>query len=224
MRDYKANYEQYKGESNKELFDKFIVYSSVEFYKKHLENYNEDFRFQMKEFKEGNMLFEVMERNVWNKAAADPVALRNYYNDHKQNYKWEASADVLVFNCSTEKIAEDAASALKAGKYWKMISEESNAAIQSDSGRYELTQISSIQPSAPIVPGSFSPIVKNTDGSASFVKYIQLYPAGLQRNFDDARGLVINDYQNVLEQKWLSSLRLKYPVKVNEQVFEGLLK
>jgi peptidyl-prolyl cis-trans isomerase SurA len=224
VRDYKANFEQYKGETNKELWDKFVVYTSVEFYKKHLENYNEDFRFQMQEFKEGNMLFEVMEKNVWNKAAADASALKNYYAGNQANYKWEASADVLVFNCSSEKIAEDALVALKNGKDWKKLADESNATIQSDSGRYELSQITGAENAGNITPGNYSKIAKNTDGSASFVKYVHLYPAGMQRSFDEARGLVINDYQNVLEQKWLASLKAKYPVKVNEAVFKTLLK
>ena len=52
--------------------------------------------------------------------------------------------------------------------------------------------------------------------------YLQEYPAGEQRNFSDARGLVINDYQLVLEKKWLDQLRKKYPVKVNETVLKSM--
>lgn len=224
VRDYKANFEQYKGETNKELWEKFVVFTSVEFYKKHLETYNEDFRFQMQEFKEGNMLFEVMEKNVWNKAAADAGALKNYYAENKANYKWDASADVLVFNCTSDKIAETALTALSQGKEWKRLSDESNATIQSDSGRYELSQITGAETAGTIAPGNFSKIVKNADGSASFVKYVHIYPAGMQRSFDEARGLVINDYQNILEQRWLASLKARYPVRVNEAVFKTLLK
>jgi hypothetical protein len=41
---------------------------------------------------------------------------------------------------------------------------------------------------------------------------------------DDARGFVINDYQNYLEEKWIAELRKKYPVTVNEAVFKTLLQ
>ena len=44
-----------------------------------------------------------------------------------------------------------------------------------------------------------------------------------QRSFEEARGLVINDYQNFLEEKWIVQLKKKYPVKVNEKVFQSLL-
>jgi peptidyl-prolyl cis-trans isomerase SurA len=224
IREYKSNPEQYKGESNAEMWNKFTILSALEYYKKHLEEYNTDFRFQMKEFKEGNMLFEIMERNVWSKAASDSIGLLNHYNANKPNYKWAASADVLIFNCSNEKVAGEAMATLIKGTDWKELTEESNGSIQSDSGRYELTQITndSLNKTTP-VKNNFSPVIKNTDGTATFVKYINLYPADQQRSFEEARGLVINDYQNVLEKKWLEALHKKYPVKINEAIVKQLL-
>jgi hypothetical protein len=35
---------------------------------------------------------------------------------------------------------------------------------------------------------------------------------------------VINDYQNELENRWVATLRSKYPVKVNEAAFKALLQ
>ena len=55
-------------------------------------------------------------------------------------------------------------------------------------------------------------------------KFLKCYPDNQQRSFEDARGLVINDYQNYLEEKWIAQLKKKYPVKVNEKVFQSLLK
>jgi peptidyl-prolyl cis-trans isomerase SurA len=224
VKEYKGNFENYKGESNKELWDKYITIASLEYYKKHLEEYNEDFKFQMTEFKEGNMLFEVMEKNVWNKAGIDSVGLLKYYNEHKENYRWGASADVLIVNCTTEKAAQDAMAALKAGKPFKEIVEEKNNEVQIDSARYELAQINGATNSFPAGSDSYSAIVKNADGTATFIKYLKTYGANQQRSFDEARGLVINDYQNVLEQKWLAELKKKYPVKVNEPLVKTLIK
>ncbi len=66
--------------------------------------------------------------------------------------------------------------------------------------------------------------VSATDGTAGFIKIIKLHAANEQRSFEEARGLVINDYQNIIEEKWLDDLRKKYPVTVNETVFQSLLK
>ena len=224
VKEYKGNVEQYKGESNPELWNKYVTYSSLEYYKNHLEEYNVDFLYQMKEFKEGNMLFEIMERNVWSKAAADSVGLLSQYNANKTKYKWAASADVLIFNSTNEKLANEALDALKKGKPWREITDVSEATVQADSGRYELTQIT--DPSSKGIPAdnSYSAVIKNSDGSATFVKYLKVYPPDQQRNFEEARGLVINDYQNVLEKKWLETLRKKYPIKINEAVVKEMIQ
>jgi peptidyl-prolyl cis-trans isomerase SurA len=211
-------------DTNKEIWDRFVPYAAVNYYKQHLETYNPDFKFQMQEFKEGNMLFEIMERNVWSKAGNDSIALKNYYQQHAGNYKWAPSADVLIFNATTAKAAEEALTAAKRGTYWKDIAANSNNTLQADSGRYELSQITGANQVAAPTKNSYTAIVTNIDGSATFVKYVNIYPGNMPRSFEDARGLVINDYQQVLEQQWLAQLRKKYPVKVNEAVLKDIMK
>lgn len=223
-RDAKMGTTPASAESNQELWDKFLPYAAVEYYKKNLEAYNSDFRFQMQEFKEGNMLFEIMERNVWSKAGNDSIALKKHYQDHAGNYKWGPSADVLIFNATTIKAAEDALTAAKKGTYWKDIAANSNNTVQADSGRYELSQITGANQVGTPSRNTYTPIVSNVDGSATFVKYVTVYPTNMQRSFEDARGLIINDYQQVLEQQWLTQLRKKYPVKVNEGVLKEIIK
>jgi peptidyl-prolyl cis-trans isomerase SurA len=44
------------------------------------------------------------------------------------------------------------------------------------------------------------------------------------RTFEEARGMVMNDYQNKLEDQWIAELKKKYPVKINEAVFKTLPK
>lgn len=223
VREFRANSEQYKGESNQEIWKRFETYAALDYYKKHLEEYNADFSYQMKEFREGNMLFEIMERNVWGKAALDSIGLQQLYNAEKSKYRWAASADVIIFSCANENLANETLRDVKAGKNWKLLTENSDGAIQADSGRYELTQIT--DPSAATTPlnNSYSSVLKNSDGTATFVKYITVYPPDQQRSFEEARGLVINDYQAILEKKWLDELRKRYPVKINETVVKQLL-
>ena len=212
--------------SNKDLWKQFTDQQILNFYKQQLDEYNNDFKYQMQEFKEGNMLFEIMERNVWSKAGLDSAGLIKHYNANKTKYRWQESADVLIFNCTDEKKAAEAIDALKAGKSWTFIAETSNSLIQADSGRYEIEQlpnnpnVSSAKPQA----GNFSSIIKNTDGTTAFVKYVKLYEANMQRDFNEARGLVINDYQNVLEQQWVEKLRKKYTVKINNAVLNDIIK
>jgi peptidyl-prolyl cis-trans isomerase SurA len=224
IREYKTNPEIYKGETNQALLEKFINLSSLDYYKSNLETYNPEFRYQMEEFKEGNLLFEVMERKVWSIAGSDSAGLLKYYTEHKNKYQWAASADVIIFSCTNKKAAEAAAEQVKKGISWKRIAEESNNTVQADSGRYELAQIT-LSEKGPVNAGTLTPIsVSPTDGTAAFIKILKLHPANEQRSFEEARGLVINDYQNIIEEKWLEELRKKYPVIVNEAVFRSMLK
>lgn len=224
VREYKGSGELYRGESNAFLADKFITSTVLDYYKKHLEDYNNEFRYQMDEFKDGNVLFEIMERNIWGKASADMDSLQKYYDANKVKYLWNASADVIVFNCTGIAFADTAKASVLKGKDWQKIVEESNNNVMADSGRFELAQLP-VTIDTKNAAGYVSEIVISpVDGNTSFVKVVRLYDANLQRNFDEAKGLVINDYQNILEEKWIAELKNKYPVKVNETVFQSLLK
>ncbi|MGH2564625.1 MAG: peptidylprolyl isomerase, partial [Ginsengibacter sp.] len=82
------------------LLKKYVSITALENYRKRLQEFSPDFNYQLEEFKEGNMLFEVMERQVWAKASADSIGLKNYYEEHKKNYTWTASADAVLFSCA----------------------------------------------------------------------------------------------------------------------------
>ena len=224
VRDYKAASGLYKGETNSALYDKFVNTSVLDYYRTNLETFNPDFRYQMDEFRDGNILFEIMERNVWSPAGNDSAGLTKLYNENKSKYLWGASASILVFNCTNKAIGDEALDAIKKGKDWKKLIEEKNSAVQADSGRYEISQIPMDNGIVPAEGLITSPIVNTMDGSTSFIKFIRLYMPGQQRSFDEARGLLINDYQLILEDRWISTLKKKYPVKVNEEVFSSLLK
>lgn len=222
-KDYKGNPGLYKGESNSDLMNKYVSLTANELYRKNLQNYDVDFKNQLQEFKDGNMLFEIMERNVWTKASADTLGLRNFYEAHKDKYKWKESADAVLFSAGNENVANESAKRIASVQNWHIAMDSNVVQLQTDSGRYELSQIP-IAPGINAVAGMVTqPVINTADGTATFVKIVKLYPANQQRTFEEARGLVINDYQGFVEDKWISELKKKYPVKVNETVFKSIL-
>lgn len=54
-----------------------------------------------------------------------------------------------------------------------------------------------------------------------YTKNRNLYKEG---SFDEAKGKVITDYQEVLEKEWVNVLRTKYPVKVYKEELKKLAK
>jgi peptidyl-prolyl cis-trans isomerase SurA len=211
--------------TDEELFEQHLERSALEYYRNHLEEYNKDFAFQLGEFKEGNLLFEIMQRKIWDKASTDSTGLRNYYEAHKDKYWWDSSADALLFTCNNEKLAQTLQSSLVMNvNDWRKVTDSAGAAIQADSGRYELAQI----PTAgkpPFHPRSFTPVIVNkTDNTAGFAYILNVYNERSPRNYKDARGFVINDYQTFLEDQWITELKKKYPVSIDEKIVASLPK
>ena len=195
------------------------------FYRDHLENYQPEFGAQMKEFSEGNLLFTIMQQKVWNAASSDTNGLKEYYDHHKEKYKWENSADALIITTLNEEFTAKARENVTNNfEEWRQWADESNGLIQADSGRFELGQIPVIDRTN-FTPGlTTAPVINPQDSSRTFAYIIKLYPPDEPKNFEDAKGAIINDYQVYLEEKWIAALKKKYPVRINKRVFRSLPK
>jgi peptidyl-prolyl cis-trans isomerase SurA len=131
----------------------------------------------------------------------------------------------MLFTAVNEKTANDILPKLKGDiANWRSIAESYEGNVIADSGRFETEQLA-LPVDYKYVPKSFTPFIRNqSDTSISFVYILAHYPERTARNFEEARGYVINDYQVYLEEQWIAQLKKKYPIKVNETVFRSLLK
>jgi len=199
--------------------EEWMQYAMFEYYKKHLEEFNEEFRNQMAEFRDGNLFFEVMQQEVWTKAQSDTAALQALYEKNKRQYTWQQSADVVIFFCSDPTIAQTIYDKVKANPAdWKKITDQYSEKVLADSSRYEWNQIPNLNKQVPKAGMMTSPVINQTDNTASFAYIFNAYPQLLQRSYSEAKGIVINDYQAILEKEWEELLKKKYPVKVDEKV------
>lgn len=213
------------GKTNQQLFEEFIEVSAFDYYRQHLEEYNKEFAFQLNEFKEGNLLFEVMQRKIWDPASTDSAGLKKYYAAHENKYWWESSADAIILTATNDKASEEYRTKMKENyKDWQKYINTSSGHLQGDSGRFELSQIPVVDRTN-FTEGLITANVRNeTDNTVAFAYIVKLYPNREVRGFADARGFVINDYQVELEDKWIAELKKKYPVKINESAFNSLPK
>ena len=205
------------------LLKQYTNVAAEEYYRDHLGDYNADYAKQIQEFKEANLLFAIMEKKVWGNANVDSVGLQAYYSGHKEKYIWPASADALIVTANNQQLSETLLSKLKDDvKNWREITSKYESDVIADSGRYELSQLPVVDRTN-FTKGLFTAPVKNAnDGSYSFNYIVNMYKEPSQRSFEDSRGMVISDYQQVLEEKWIAELRKKYPVLVNETVFQTI--
>lgn len=203
----------------RDIMDDFTKQTMYQYYRDHLEIFNDDFKNQMSEFRDGNLFFEIMQQEVWNKAQTDTMALAALYEKNKASYYWKPSADAVIFFCSDEATAKTLGEQIKKDpENWKKLSDAMNEKVVADSGRYEWTQIPGLGETAPRV-GMITPLsINSSDRTASFAYVTVVYPKPAPRNYNEAKGLVMNDYQVVLENEWISDLKKKYPVVVDQKV------
>ncbi len=205
--------------------DEWVQSSIKNYYRDHLEYFNENFRSQMNEFRDGNMFFEIMQQQVWNKAQNDSAALKDLYEKNKKNFLWKHSVLAIVFYCQDITTANDAYNQLKKNpKAWRKVAEANTEKLVADSARYEWEQLPNADKLKPAAGEMIAPLLNKADNTAAFCYVLKLFPDNDQRSFTEARGLVINDYQSVLENQWNDVLQKKYPVVIHENVLKEISK
>lgn len=69
-----------------DLYKSFINYNTLEVYKNNLEKENSDYRFVINEYREGLLLFNLMQEKIWTLKVSDSTNLKNYFNQNRINY------------------------------------------------------------------------------------------------------------------------------------------
>ena len=69
-----------------DLYKRFIDYNALEFYKNNLENENAEYKFVINEYREGLLLFNLMQEKIWTLKDSDTINLREFYNENINKY------------------------------------------------------------------------------------------------------------------------------------------
>jgi len=68
------------------LYKDFINNNLLEIYKYNLEDENLDYKYILKEYKEGLLLFDLMQEKIWNVASSDSINIKEFYQSNKSKY------------------------------------------------------------------------------------------------------------------------------------------
>jgi peptidyl-prolyl cis-trans isomerase SurA len=203
----------------KKQYASFLEQSVIQYKKDNLESENEEFAHVLNEYREGLLLFELMQDKIWEGAKNDSIGLQEFYNANKQNYVWPERIEGSVARSTNAKYIK------KVRKYWQKNSsnEEIDEAINKDqqnvifsNGELELGQ-------APL-PKNFNVRTKTPiselikENNSFYVVNVKEFKPKSQKTFEEAKGQLIADYQIALESKWTQELRTKFKVDVNESV------
>ena len=174
----------------------------------------------VREYHDGLLLFEISNQTIWDKAAKDSLALANYFKKNKKKYKWdEPRYKGMVFHVKVPEDVEAVKKSVK-GLPFEKWAERLRTTFNNDS-------VIRIRVEKGIFKrGDNAYIDKLVFHKDTTTRQVKNYPIDdvygklikKPENFEDVRGQVTDDYQDMLEKQWVAELRKKYAVKVDEAV------
>lgn len=182
-----------------------------------------DYRNLVNEYRDGILLFEISNRNVWDRAAKDKAGLEKFFADNRNKYKWDAPKfKSYVIFASGDSLLNEAlnyASTLSAdlapADFTKTMRERFGREIKIErviaaKGENAITDYLAFGGAKPKAEAS------RWSSYAAFGGRIIDAP----EEAADVRGAVVSDYQAALEKEWLARLHKMYPVKINKKVLK----
>lgn len=202
-----------------ELFEKFIDEQLAAYYNENLENEFPEFKHVMDEYRDGLLLFDLMDKEIWTRAKTDTTGIFTYFKNNQINYQWKKRFEVDIFSSTDKSVIEKTQQFLKKGKTLDFIKEKLNkdgkVNIMVKSGLFE--EDYDILPYYPNASKGVTSIVSK-DNYYFVVNVKEVKEAG-NKDFTDCKGKVISDYQQFLESNWVNELRKEFEVKINQDVF-----
>ena len=182
-----------------------------------LENKYPEFRNLMQEYRDGILMFEISNKEVWNKASEDTEDLKRFFEMTKNEYRWDQphyrGYVVLVKDEDTKK---------KIQKEIKKMKPEEAAEYMLEN--YRVGAVSYVKIEKGLFKKGDNEFVDEAifkTGKANCPEdFKAFFVVGkvlkAPESYMDARGSVITNYQDYLETEWLKKLNEKYPVVIYE--------
>lgn len=186
-----------------------------------LESANPDYHNLVNEYRDGILLFEISNRNVWQRAADDKEGLEQFFKQNRSKYTWEspkfksyiifASNDSLLGEAMTfaqtlpvDMAPTDVVKSIR-DKFGRDVKVERVIAAKGENAITDYLAFGGEKPSS---------------DNARWPSYAAFRGRVIEAPEEaaDVRGAVVADFQAELERRWVEGLRAKYPVKINQKV------
>ena len=199
-------------------YEAFLDKEIMAYHEENLEFENEDYANILNEYREGLLLFDLMDTKIWSAVKNDTLTLQNYYQSNKNKYKWPERVDAIVITSANKSHIVVAKKAL-----------ENNLNIEDIKGQINTNNQQNIIVTSGLMTKENQSLPENFelkegvsdiyDSNKSFhvVKVTKVVPEST-KSFEDAQGPVISEYQEIYEKKWLNDLAKKYEVSINQDV------
>lgn len=209
------------------MFDNFLNDKILEIEKENLEKKNPKFAAQINDYKEGILIFNLMDQNVWSKAMQDTAGLKAYYETIKNKYLTDEKAKIGIFKTNDAKIAQKVQKTLQKNIQKSQLNpnlilskiNKKNNVVSYDSMIIETKKLADIG-----LEKTVNTILSKENNNSYEIYWLQSIIAPQPKSLDEVRGLVISEYQTYLEKQWINELRNRYHWQVNDEVLKSLYK
>ncbi len=210
-------------------YDEFEEEKLNEFYKINLEQENSEYANLIAEYRDGLLIFELMQNNIWEPSKEDSLGLERFYENKKDNYKWNKRVKALMASTANSGYASQIKSMLEKNK----TEEEIKNTINSENQTNVIFKQETLEFDNSVLPGNFEfkegvskvydiTSKENTNSSQYIVLKVDEIIPETHKSLKEIRGKVMSDYQNYLEKQWMQELREKYNVKINKKAVKRL--
>jgi peptidyl-prolyl cis-trans isomerase SurA len=209
--------------------DKFTEATLAKTEEVDLEKNNKAYQMLLKEYRDGILLFSLTNQEVWQKGLNDSLGQQAFFEKNAQKYQWKGRVQAYLTKVNDASKLENARKFLQ------------NKGFDTDSfAAFEADYRSNYPDAYATESGTFEyeahPILSKVDLNTPYQELViegtsyvlvvgKVYPPG-PRKFEEARGLIIRDYQEFLDQALTKRLKEKYPIQINagvkEKTFEAL--
>lgn len=209
------------------LYNDYVAETALKYEERNLEEKYPDFKALMREYEEGILLFEITKNEVWDKASEDTTGLANFYSKNKNKYTWDRRAVVSTYTLNDAAHLSD-----RIGKFVQKNEPTAVLAKFNKDGKeavsqHEMTvekgrnkQVDALE----WKEGALSKMEMNRKNKEITFMKIEKIIEPTTKKLSEARGYVVADYQDFLENKWIADLKKAYKVKVDKKVFKSLIK
>ncbi len=204
-------------------YRQFVNETVIAYQDAQLEEKHPEFRMLMNEYRDGILLFNLTDDKIWSAAVRDTAGIERFFAEYRYNYMWgeRADASVFTFNTTDTIIISKARQMAEQG----IANDDILSAINTDRRVLTITRRKYQQGDSELVDAHdwthyVKPLIEKNNQIHFVVIHNTLEPG--PKELHEARGLIIADYQNYLDRRWVKELREKYPVKVNYELFSKI--
>ena len=233
-----ADFVNYIQESNKKsamknvevyinmIYNDYVGDMVIDYEDRHLEEKYKEFDLLINEYRDGILLFDLMDEVVWSKAVTDTVGYEAYFNENRSKYRWGKRVDATIFTIVDAQVFDTLSVMANNGvsdeDILKTIHNDSLHMVKYEQNIFSKGDMKEID-AAKWKAGSTSAVF-NDNGKLLYYIRINETMKPTNKELDECRGMLISDYQNQLEEEWIMDLKVKYPVVINKEVLKDIKK